>query len=175
MATDVSAPVTITAFAYGSNMLAARLRERCPSARPIGVAELCGYELRWHKRSVDGSGKCDVVRRDGASVFGVLYEIPNTEKGDLDKAEGLGQGYDETEVTVGRVDGERAAVAYVATDLDATLKPYSWYHAFVLVGAREHGLPESYVHAPAAVAVQQDPDRTRHERNMRLLGVEAAR
>jgi hypothetical protein len=175
MATDISAPVTVTVFAYGSNMLTARLRERCPSAKPIGVAELRGYELRWHKRSIDGSGKCDVVQQGGVSVLGVLYEVLDTEKRALDKAEGLGQGYAETEVKVRSADGERTAVAYVATDLDATLKPFSWYHAFVLGGAREHGLEATYIDALAAVAVVQDPDRARHERNMRLLGVEAAR
>ena len=31
---------TLTAFAYGSNMLTSRIRERCPSARPLGMAEL---------------------------------------------------------------------------------------------------------------------------------------
>ena len=41
-------------FAYGSNMLTSRLRRRCPSAMPLGVATLIGYELRWHKKSKDG-------------------------------------------------------------------------------------------------------------------------
>lgn len=44
-------------FAYGSNMPTARIRARCPSAVAMGVAELRGYELRWHKISNDGSGK----------------------------------------------------------------------------------------------------------------------
>jgi gamma-glutamylcyclotransferase len=53
--------VTFLNFAYGSNMLSARLRERVPSARPAGTACLPGFSLRWHKVSVDGSGKCNVV------------------------------------------------------------------------------------------------------------------
>ena len=52
-------PDSFITFAYGSNMPSARLRGRCPSARAIGIAELRGHELRWHKRSKDGSGKCD--------------------------------------------------------------------------------------------------------------------
>lgn len=53
--------VMFLSFACGSNMLTARLRERVSSARPVGTACLPGFSLRWHKVSVDGSGKCDVV------------------------------------------------------------------------------------------------------------------
>jgi hypothetical protein len=33
---------------------------------------------------------------------------------------------------------------YYATDKDASLRPYHWYKALVIAGAREHGLPVSY-------------------------------
>jgi hypothetical protein len=91
-------------FAYGSNMLTARIRARCPSAQFAGVAELSGFELCWHKKSTDRSGKCDVVptSQPGASVFGVLYEIAAGEKADLDEAEGFGSGYDDREIEVHR-------------------------------------------------------------------------
>ena len=70
-------PETVLNFAYGSNMLLARIRERVPSARPLGVAVLRGHRLFWHKAGRDGSGKCDVVESNDtdAAVFGVLYEI----------------------------------------------------------------------------------------------------
>lgn len=89
-------------FAYGSNMLLARLRERTPSARRVAVARLPGHVLRWHKAGQDGSGKCDVVAvADAAAcVHGVLYEIARAEKPRLDRAESLGVGYDEMRVQV---------------------------------------------------------------------------
>ncbi len=63
-------------FAYGSNMLTARLHERVPSATPIGIGQLEGHALRWDKRSWrDGSGKCDAapnLRANGPMLFGVL-------------------------------------------------------------------------------------------------------
>lgn len=162
-------------FAYGSNMLTARLRERCPSARPLGMAELTGYELQWHKRSNDGSGKGDIVRTDGegASVFGVLYEIAVDEKRALDRAKGLGYGYGETEIEVRRGADRLTVKAYVATDTDPTLKPYTWYRALVVAGAKEHGLPAVYVARLEAVSANQDPDQTRHDMNMALIGVRA--
>ena len=158
-------------FAYGSNMLTARLRERCPSARPLGAAELRGYELRWHKTSKDRSGKCDIVRTDqpGASVFGVVYEIAVGEKGALDKAEGLGAGYDEAVIGVHHGSDRLTATAYVATRTDPALKPYSWYRALVVAGAREHGLPADYIARLEVVPATEDPNRTQHDKNMRLL------
>lgn len=158
-------------FAYGSNMPTGRLRQRCPSAMPLGVAELPGYELRWHKKSRDGSGKCDVVQASHANarVYGVLYRIASAEKSLLDRAEGLGTGYAEIDVRVRCNGAAMMAKAYQATASDPGLRPYSWYKAFVLAGAREHGLPGEYAAQLAAVDAIEDPDRVRHETNMRLI------
>lgn len=158
-------------FAYGSNMPTARIRARCPSARFVGMAELPGFELRWHKKSKDGSGKCDIVQTDrpGASVFGVLYEIASSEKTNLDKAEGLGSGYDETKIDVFYGANRLTVEAYIASNTDPTLKPYTWYRDLAIAGAREHGLPADYIAGLEAVSAQQDPDMKRHDRNMALI------
>jgi hypothetical protein len=162
---------TFTSFAYGSNMLAARLRARCPSAQPLSVAALKGFELRWHKRSNDGSGKCDIVasNRPEAHVSGVLYQIANSEKAALDQAEGLGQGYKEIDVQVFCAGLEVTSKAYQATNIDETLKPYSWYRALVVAGAREHRHSPDYIARLEAVPAIEDTNRDRHERNMRLI------
>lgn len=137
-------------------MSTARIRgdDRCPSARPLGAAALPGYVLKWHKRSKkDGSGKCDIVKSDaaGAIVYGVLYEIPDHEKAMLDRAEGLGYGYKQVEIEVPWEGRSVAAMTYVATDVDATLKPLDWYHAHVVEGAIEHGFPAEYIAALSSV------------------------
>lgn len=164
-----SAP--IITFAYGSNMPTARIRARCPSAIALGVAELCGHELRWHKVSNDGSGKADIVRSDvaEASVFGVLYEISLEEKPALDRAEGLGHGYEEVQVMVLHNGSEATATAYKATNVNPALQPYTWYKALAAFGAKEHGLPEAYVAQIDAVPAVEDPDQARHDQNMRLI------
>ena len=66
----------IVYFAYGSNMLTARLRERTPSATPIGIGRLTGHVLSWDKRSrADGSGKCDAeaTGHERDVIWGVLF------------------------------------------------------------------------------------------------------
>jgi hypothetical protein len=162
---------SVHVFSYGSNMLTRRLRDRAPSATPIGVGQLNGYTLRWHKRSrKDGSGKCDIVATGVASdcVHGVIFAIDADDKRGLDNAEGLGHGYDEKRV-VALVDGVPVtAVAYVATDIDPSLRPYDWYKALVVAGAREHRLPAEYVRALEAVRSVPDPDRTRAAKHLAL-------
>lgn len=162
---------TITTFAYGSNMLASRLQARCPSAKALGVAELHGYELRWHKRSVDGSAKCDVVavQDPNAIVYGVLFAIAGAEKPDLDQAEGLGQGYDEKQIQVWQGGAMLTAQAYVATDTKAGLKPCTCYKGLVVAGAEEHGLPSKYVDALRQVVGFENPKCKHHAANMKLL------
>lgn len=159
-------------FAYGSNLCMGRLKGRVPSARVVTVASLAGYALKFHKRSrLDGSGKADAYKTDRASdvVWGVVYEIDPTEKPNLDKAEGLGAGYDEKAVTVKSADGtDIVALVYVATDIDPDLVPYGWYKAHVVRGARQHGLPEEYVKRIEMQASSDDlkQDRVRRERSV---------
>lgn len=97
-------------FAYGSNMCSERLRARkILSATPICVAYLSNHSLRFHKRSQDESGKGDASFTGSPedSVWGVVFDIDQSEEPRLDAAEGLGQGYRKDEVMVTDRDGNR--------------------------------------------------------------------
>jgi hypothetical protein len=138
-------------FAYGSNLCKGRLIERVPGATFEVVARLPEHQLRFHKRSVDGSGKCDAFRTgDPANeVWGVIVDVPDTERRSLDRAEGLGKGYECRTVEVFDDAGaSHTTVAYVAqpSHIDADLEPYDWYLQLVVDGARVRGLPQQYVH-----------------------------
>lgn len=162
---------TFTYFAYGSNMLSARLLARCPSAKPLDVARLDGYQLRWHKVSTDGSGKCNIApdSGEGAHVLGMIYEISSSDKAALDKAEGVGKGYEEESISVAIGECKYQAIAYLATFTDDTLRPYAWYHAFVLAGAREFDFPDYYLEQIKKTEVRSDPSRERHDKNMAII------
>lgn len=147
-------------FAYGSNMSTVRLRGRTPSARPVCIGRLPHHRRLWHKRGRDGSGKCDVVFAGADSdeaVWGVLFEIDEAEKAALHRAEGLGIGYLEKIVAVLTEAGVRHAMTYQAKpgQTDATLRPFAWYKAHVVRGAREHRLPADCVRELEAVAVRR--------------------
>lgn len=137
-------------FAYGSNMSLARLKERTTSAERVGAYRLPKYSLRFHKESIDGSGKCDAyyTGNDADSVYGALFTIHSLEKPQLDRAEGRGSGYKQSLVNLIGTGGDFVeAITYVATTIEQTLKPYSWYKNHVLIGAIESALPEWYIAA----------------------------
>jgi hypothetical protein len=155
-------------------MLTARLRARVPSCKPLGRASLRGHELRFHKRSKDGSGKCNALRADGAAgVIGVLFSFDATDRARLDRAEGRGAGYDDIEVTVLDAEGGIVnALTYLASPefIDDGLSPYGWYRELVITGAREHGLPQDYIASwIEKVEVIEDPDPARDASERKAL------
>lgn len=159
-------------FAYGSNMSIKRLTQptRVPSARKICVGTLPCHRLIFHKKSKDGSAKCDAFhsRIDGDSVQGVLFEIPESEKKQLDRAEGLGFGYEEKCITVSTETGERKAIIYLATEIDHNLKPYSWYKDHVLIGAKENNLPPDYISSIEKIEAMPDQDKKRETEELKI-------
>lgn len=152
-------------FAYGSNMSTPRLLSRTPSSTPVCMAELSCHQLAFHKRSHDGSGKCDIVctGRLQDTVIGIVFELHPVEKRDLDEVEGLGKGYAEKTVSVTGLDGMiYSALTYYATDIVHGLKPYHWYKEHVVRGAREHSMPVDYISAIESTESTRDPDLQRH-------------
>ena len=166
-----SVPSRIRTFAYGSNMLTARIRERAPSAKAIGIGCLRAHALKWHKRSQDGSSKCDIesTGREQDAVWGVIFELDAADKPGLDRAEGVGLGYVERQVDVAMESGVVKAITYIATARDPALKPYHWYKAMVLAGAREHKLAPEYIRALEDVPSRRDLNEARAARNEKLL------
>lgn len=156
---------TFLYFAYGSNMSPARLRavDRTPSAQCVGTARVAGYRLVFDKVGRDGSGKADCERTDARLhvVHGVLFRIADSDRPALDRAEGLGNGYDAFDIRVETDSGSVSALTYLATHKDATLAPFSWYMQHVLNGARQCGLPQAYIAKIERVAAVRDPDAER--------------
>ncbi len=151
-------------FGYGSNMCYGRIRFRVPHSECVAVARLAGYSFRFHKRSQkDGSAKADAFRTnsDNDAVWGVVFEVPDNEKGELDHAEGLGHGYLEEPVRVVDPAGKQyEALVYVAahTAIESTLHPYTWYRRHVIEGARHWAIDPEYIAYIEAMPAVDDPD-----------------
>ena len=159
-------------LAYGSNMLYARLLRRVSSARDPQVARLPGYAVRYRKRSVDGSAKCDLVLvGEPAMAYGVLFDIDPHQQAILDRFEGVGGGYHPTSVAVLVQGRSLEALTYIADDTHVVegLPPYDWYRDLVVAGAREHGLPDIYIGEQLDVAAVPDPDAARERREREAL------
>lgn len=138
-------------FAYGSNMLSEWLQVRCKTARLFGSAVTRGQIVSFSKKSKDGSGKASITRAetDDAAVYGVLYAIDLSERSVLDRFEDYPRGYgrDDSFVVERADNGENIAVTtYIAKvdAIDQNLRPYDWYMALIIAGARENKLPDQY-------------------------------
>ena len=173
--TETGPPEPVVYFAYGSDMSTARLRERVPSCKALGIATLPDHALHFHKRSADKSGNCNAFASgNDISVIGVLFSFDSAERAKLDEAAGVGNGYEHAIVTVINDKGHRRKVlTYLATPdcIDDSLKPYSWYKNFVLAGGREHGLPSEYIaeHIQSVEAIE-DLNKTRDRKQRAALG-----
>lgn len=143
-------------FAYGSNLVSAQMKRRCPSfaAKPvvIGRGRLDGYRLAFpvHSRLdwAGGVAGIEPTGDDGEAVHGVVYEVDDTALVELDIYEDVPGGlYRRGEVTV-RLDDDQPCdcITYFAlADDDGPYRPSRRYLDAIIAGAREHGLPASWI------------------------------
>lgn len=154
-------------FAYGSNLLFARLHARTPSIRNLGIGKLYNHQLSFTKLGGDGSGKCGIERTSEEDyVLGVLYEMDIAEKPILDEIEGVGHGYMDQAIDVELGSTTIKVFTYYPTRLDCELLPYDWYKRFVLDGAIENGFPQNYISMIESVNSITDPDPERRQLNL---------
>jgi gamma-glutamylcyclotransferase len=147
--------MTFLYFAYGSNMLTEWLRDRCQSAKPIGIAIAADHKLTFGKRSIDKSGKATLVRAEGIHTPGVVFQIAEDERHLLDTAEGFKHDKPDDPARYGRDDNFRiqlvgndgitTASTYLANKPEDGLKPYDWYLALLIAGAVQHGLDPDHI------------------------------
>ena len=152
--------------AYGSNLHPVRLGERLPSARLLGTGHLPDWSLRFHKLSLDASGKCSIVPGNEGVHF-AIFDISDDDKHELDRIEGVGSGYAATSLHIPSF-GDCATYVAEASYVDDALRPYDWYREFVLAGAAYHDFPADYVARIAAVRAIPDPDIERRARQWAL-------
>lgn len=150
-------------FAYGSNMDWEQMRQRCPSAGFLHRATLPDRQIAFTRKSVSrGCGVADVVRASGRRVWGVVYDIADTEIGKLDECEGYQHGRDRNaywrrECTVFVDDGAQnplACSSYFATPQPEPPLPNRAYVRHLLDGARHWGLPAEYIGQLEAIAAK---------------------
>lgn len=152
-------------FAYGSNMNAAQMRERCPGSRFVTTAALGDHVLCFPRHSEKrGCGVASIAPQTGGCVWGVVYEMTSDDFVRLDGFEGyfggrepLTNAYHREEVTVsraGRADDPLIAWAYFGVaGGGGPFVPSAHYLGLMISGAEEWRLPADYVTALKAIAV----------------------
>ncbi len=142
-------------FAYGSNMDPAQMRQRCPSARFVAVAKLPDHRLAFTRYAKDrGCATCDGVPEPGKDIWGVVFEVSETDLTRLDKSEGYRPGRplednayvrEQREVWHdGRKDQPLRVWLYFANRQPNPPLPNAAYKRQLVEGARFWGLPKTY-------------------------------
>lgn len=149
-------------FAYGSNMLTERLRDRCASANVRGVASVADWTLSFSKKSRHGCGMATIEQAPESRLFGVVFELDERELRKLDAAEGVSYGYNRDDAFLVQMQDSGEALktsTYIADSMhcDSNLRPFDWYRALVVAGARQHGLPSDYINRIGAIQSIADP------------------
>jgi len=145
-------------FAYGSNMNWDQMQDRCRSAQFLGVALLRDHRLAFTRYSDSPSRKCgvaDALYEKGAEVWGVVYEIPDTEIAILDRCEGFRPGrelrenaYIREERHVCRDGDEQRPLlvqVYFANQQQNPPRPSAEYKKLIVEGAEWWHLPSDYI------------------------------
>lgn len=164
--------MTLKYFAYGSNMLHYRLWERVPSCRVLDRVSLTGYSLNYFIRGADDSGKCNIIQTGNLSdqVHGVVFEMATSELHHLDAAEG--DSYTKQELVLSGENADHKAFAYLGNSdfIDESLKPFDWYKAIVIEGAKSQNLPDGYIASLSQVSAVEDSNLVRSEKSFKIIG-----
>jgi hypothetical protein len=139
-----------------------QMKQRCPSARFVGIAKLPGYRLAFTRKSVKrGCGVADAVRKAGHNVWGAVFEISELDVGVLDKSEGYRPGRDRNsywrrECRV-LLDGNKerpiTGETYFAEQEPSPPLPNQAYKDLILSGARHWHIPDDYIAELEAIEV----------------------
>ena len=166
-------------FAYGSNMNAIQMHERCSKSKVIAIARLANYRVGFfgHSEIWDG-GQESVVSDPGHDVWGVVYEIDNPDMEKLDNCQDVrmdGNGsYFHYPARVHGLDGQTYTVLLYKKDfLGEPKKPSKPYLDFIIAGAEEK-LPAEYIEELRAIeskpATYPVPRQRAFRRESRLAG-----
>ena len=143
-------------FAYGSNMDWAQMKERCPSAKFVCRAKLPLHRLAFTRISVRrGCGVADILRDEMTDVWGVVYELLESELEDLDKDEDFrpGRPDDQNDYTRENCyvwhegDAKRSLLVaiYRGHPQPSPPLPNCDYKNLIVAGARHWQLPGYYI------------------------------
>jgi gamma-glutamylcyclotransferase len=147
-------------FAYGSNLSKRRMLQRTgaiPISRQVFLRD---YRLAFNAH-VGQEFYANIMPLIGGMVHGVVYSCDEQAMTALDRYEGVAQGcYRRVGVEVETEGGERIrAAAYIAGEryVSEGGVPSAFYLGLIISGAREHDLPEQYVHWIESYGVPDDP------------------
>jgi hypothetical protein len=133
-------------FGYGTLLGARHMRERYPSAEPLGISIYDRHKLGFARYATAASGGCTIVSDPGGRLWGVLYRMSDGDVAKLLAVGGDAQWYEAREIDVRMAeDGRlmRAVTLRVNGDRGPWVPPAA-YGRLITDGAHEANLPAEY-------------------------------
>ncbi len=145
-------------FAYGSNLDLDQMKHRCPQSSLQGAARLPGYELGFtHYSPGWNGGVADIVEKEGQEVWGLVFEITETDRASLDKYEGYPDAYTRFQVAV-HTDATtlQGVWVYSVVDKKDIIAPSQRYLNIIRSAARQFAFPQAYQDSLSNVMVKEN-------------------
>lgn len=162
-------------FAYGSNLLSARLATRCPSAAFVGLAGAPDHTTAFDVRATDGSTKLGLRRCLGTIAHGAVWSIAEDDRPGLAAAEGLNYVEVDDFAVIGGSGEPLPVVTWLPKRPAEAGRPWTWYRDLVIAGAEECGLPEATIAAFETTDADEDPVVDRATRLVAMAALAVAR
>lgn len=121
------------------------MRERCPSARLLGAAELRDFKLAFTIYSAKRKCGCaDIVGDAGSSLWGLLYELSEYDLHELDRQEGCPDNYRRRMVTVLHNSVPVDVQTYEVACKKRVSPPSKEYMGLIRASAEKYSFPREY-------------------------------
>ena len=137
-------------FAYGSNLDLPQMKRRCPSSKLISKGSLSGYRLTFNRFSSGwGGGVADVIQDQDSKVWGLVFEISDSDLERLDRYEGCYKEqtslYERWKAVIDIPNGQVCDVwVYTVVEKQKFVPPTSEYLQIIKDAAVKWNFPKSY-------------------------------
>ena len=152
--------MAIKYFAYGSNLDLLQMKRRCPSSKSISKGSLPDYRLTFNRYSSGwNGGVADVIKDQGSEVWGLVFELSDTDLKRLDGYEGCYKDqtslYERWKSIIDTPDGQVCNVwVYTVVEKQQFVQPTPEYLQIIKDAAARLSFPQSYQHTLELTSVR---------------------
>ena len=146
-------------FAYGSNLDLSQMKRRCSESRLISKGSLSGHSLTFNRFSNGwGGGVADVIQDQDSKVWGLVFEISDSDLERLDRYEGYHKDqtsmYERWKAVIDTPNGQISDVwVYTVVEKQNFVQPTLEYLQIIKDAAVRWNFPKDYQQTLELVAI----------------------
>ena len=139
-------------IAYGSNLNRVQMKQRCPTATPVGKVMLKGYRLLF--RGMDYSAVATIEKHPRGEVPVLIWELEPSDEEALDRYEGHPYLYRKDYVKVRYGFGWQEVMVYIMNPGRIAGRPGPAYFRTIRDGYAQAGFDIHYLHDAVKISTQ---------------------